>query len=207
MHKQHRLIQAFGLLAFSGVLFFFLVSAALQFLRPDYSFMGTPLSFYLLGPYGDWLHAAFYVLAVAIVMLAVGCYFGSERQTRTAATLVLFILGALGVVVTAISPTDTNANLTLHGAVHIAAAALAFLATSVAMLIQSWRFQQDPRWQPHFRSAIELAIFEFIILWLYALIHYPARGFMEKLTIVLILLWLALVAWWLQSPPRQATVG
>ncbi len=194
----------FGRLAFLGVLYFFLISALVQFLRPDYSFMGTPLSFYLLGPYNGWLHAGFYALAAAIVMLAIGCYFGSERQARTAATLVLFILGALGVVVTAISPTDTNANLTLHGAIHIAAAALAFLTTSVAMLIQSWRFRQDARWRPHFRPAIQLAVFEFIVLWFYALVHSPARGFMEKFTILLILAWLGVVTWWLQSPSTQA---
>ncbi|MDE2460719.1 MAG: hypothetical protein KGL98_05675, partial [Gammaproteobacteria bacterium] len=45
-----------GRLALAGVLYFFLVSTAVQFLRPEYSVMGTPLSFYLLGPYGGWLH-------------------------------------------------------------------------------------------------------------------------------------------------------
>ena len=182
-----------GRLALAGVVYFFLVSAAVQFLRPDYSVMGTPLSFYLLGPYSGWLHGAFYALAAAILLLAIGCYIGSERPARTAATLVLFTLGAAGVVVTAIFPTDTSATLTRHGVIHVVAAAVAFLGTNVAMLIQSWRF----------RNAMELAVFEFIVLWYYALMHYPARGFMEKLTILLILLWLALVGWWLQTPRRD----
>ncbi|HKT30933.1 MAG TPA: DUF998 domain-containing protein [Gammaproteobacteria bacterium] len=191
-----------GRVALIGVLYFFLVSALVQFLRPDYSVMGTPLSFYLLGPYGGWLHGAFYVLAAAILLLAIGCYIGSEPQARTAATLVLFALGAAGVAVTAIFPTDTTATLTRHGVIHVIAAAVAFLATSAAMLIQSWRFRRDPRWRRRFRNAMELAVFEFIVLWYYALMHYPARGFMEKLTIGLILLWLALIAWWLQAPPH-----
>ncbi|MGH8320725.1 MAG: DUF998 domain-containing protein [Gammaproteobacteria bacterium] len=194
-------------MALLGVLNFFLVSVTLQFLRLNYSLIGTPLSFYLLGPYGVWLHIAFYTLAVAIVMIAVGCYLGSVRQARTATTLVLFILGALGVVITAVSPTDTNANLTLHGVIHIAAAALAFLATSVAMLIQSWHFRLDPVWRKHFRPTMELAVFEFIVLWFYALAHIPARGFMEKLTILLILIWLGLVAWRLQSLLARARAG
>lgn len=66
-----------GRLSLAGVLFFFAVSAVLQLLRPDYSFMGTPLSFYLLGPYNGWLHIAFYALAAAIVLLAIGCFAGS----------------------------------------------------------------------------------------------------------------------------------
>lgn len=200
-----RFTNRLGRLALVGVLYFFLVSAVLQFLRPDYSFMGTPLSFYLLGPYSGWLHVAFYALACAIVLLAVGLYLGSAPPARTLATLMLFTLGAAGVVVTAIFPTDTSNTLTRHGVIHILAATAAFLCVSVAMLIQSWRFRQDARWQPHLRSALELAVFEFIVLWYYALVHYPARGFMEKLTILLILLWLALTAWWLQTPADDSS--
>lgn len=195
-----RCVLWLGRLALIGVLYFFLASAVLQFLRPDYNFMGTPLSFYLLGPYSGWLHTGFYALACAIVLLAVGYYFGSEPRARTLATLILFTLGAAGVVVTAIFPTDTSNRLTRHGIIHILAATAAFLCVSVGMLIQSWRFRQEPRWRSHFRAAMELAAFEFIVLWYYALMHYPARGFMEKLTILLILLWLALAAWWLRSP-------
>lgn len=92
----------------------------------------------------------------------------------------------------------------MHGTIHILAAALAFIATSVAMLIQSWCFRHDPAWRPRFRAATELALFEFIVLWVYALAHIPAPGFMEKLTIVLILLWLGLVSWWLQHRDGHA---
>ena len=203
MNKKLLLVHVCGRSALTGVLFFFLVTTLLQFLRPDYSFMGTPLSFYLLGPYNGWLHAAFYALAAAIVLLAVGCYAGSAAQARSAITLVLFILGAVGVVVTALSPTDTNDQLTVHGSIHVLAAALAFMATSFGMLIQSWGFRQDPAWRPHFRPALKLAVFEFMVLWVYALAHIPARGFMEKLTIVLILLWLGQTAYWLSAPRRR----
>ena len=195
-----RFAPAIGRLALVGVLYFFLTSAALQFLRPDYSFMGTPLSFYLLGPYGGWLHSAFYALAAAIALLGAGCYLSCTAAARTGAALVLFIVGATGVLVTAIFQTDTTSTLTLHGVIHVVAAAVAFVCVSVAMLVQSWRFRQDPRWRAHFRPAMELAAFEFVVLWWYALFHYPARGFMEKLTILLILLWLALAACWLQQP-------
>ncbi|MGH8293830.1 MAG: DUF998 domain-containing protein [Gammaproteobacteria bacterium] len=192
-----------GRLALIGVLYFFLTSAVVQFLRPDYSVMGTPLSFYLLGPYSGWLHGAFYALAVAIVLLAIACYIGSQPHARSAAPLTLFMLGAAGVVVTAVFPTDTTSHLTRHGTIHVAGAIVAFLCVSVAMLLQSWRFRQDARWRPRFRAAMELAVCEFVVLWWYALLHFPARGFMEKLTILLILLWLALAAWWLQSRADQ----
>ena len=192
-----------GRLALTGVLYFFVASAVVQVLRPDYSIMGTPLSFYLLGPYGGWLHSAFYALAVAIVLLAVACYIGSQPQARSAAPLTLFALGAAGVVVTAVFPTDTTSHLTRHGAIHVAGAIVAFVCVSVAMLLQSWRLRQDARWRPRFHPAMELAAFEFVVLWWYALLDFPAHGFMEKLTILLILLWLALAAWWLQWPADQ----
>jgi len=200
MTIKHLLVRVSGGLALTGVLFYFLVAAVLQFLRPDYSFMGTPLSFYLLGPYSGWLHAAFYALAIAIASLAVGCYFASAPQARSAAALVLFILGAAGVVVTALASTDTSDKLSVHGAIHLLAAVVAFIATSSGMLIQSWRFRQDPNWRKRFRPALQLAAFEFLVLLIYTLAHIPASGFMEKLTIVLILLWLGQVAVWLSVP-------
>jgi len=183
-----------------GVLYYFLTAVALQFLRPDYSFIDTPLSFYLLGPYNGWLHAAFYALAIAIVLLAIGCYLASAPAARSAATLVLFMLGAIGVVVTTMASTDTSAKLSVHGAIHLLAAAVAFLTTSFGMLVQSWRFRQDPVWRKRYRPAMQLAAFEFLVLLIYALAHIPANGFMEKLTIVLILLWLGQVAVWLSVP-------
>ncbi|MGH8397046.1 MAG: DUF998 domain-containing protein [Gammaproteobacteria bacterium] len=190
MDRVSYLPRWFGWLALTGVLFFFLVSAVLQFLRPDYSFMGTPLSFYLLGPYNGWLHAGFYALAAAIVLLAVATYMASSPQARSVTALVLFVSGAIGVLVTALAATDTNAKLTIHGTIHLAAAELAFIATTFGMLLQSWRFRQDLVWRAHFRTSMWLAVLEFIVLCIYALAHIPASGFMEKLTIVLILLWL-----------------
>lgn len=184
---------------FAGILYFFLASAVLQVLRPDYNFMGTPLSFYLLGTYSAWLQAAFFVLACALILLAAGYYFSSEPRLRALPPLFLFSLGAAGVVVTALFQTDTSSRLTRHGLIHIAGAVTAFLCVSVAMLLQSWAFRRSPRWQAHFRTALGLAAFEFLVLWIYALAHIPARGFMEKLTILLILIWLSLAAWWLQA--------
>lgn len=197
--RSTQLRRWLGRLALAGILYFFLASAALQFLRPDYNFLGTPLSFYLLGAYSGWLQAAFFVLACALVLLAAGYYSSSEPRSRAALPLILFSAGAAGVVVTALFQTDTSSTLTRHGLLHILGAVSAFLCVSVAMLFQSWRFRRNPRWRPHFRPAFGLAVFEFLVLWIYALARIPARGFMEKLTIVLIILWLGLAAWWLQA--------
>lgn len=70
------------------------------------------------------------------------------------------------------------------------------------MLIQSWRLRQDPNWQQRYRPALQLAAYEFLVLLIYALAHILASGFMEKLTILLILLWLGQVAVWLSVPRR-----
>lgn len=192
-----------GRLALAGVLYFLGASIALQFLRPDYNFMGTPLSFYLLGAYSGWLQAAFFILAGALIALATGYFAGSARQARSFAAPTLFIIGAAGVVTVVTFPTDTTNVPTLHGVIHVVGATVAFLCVSFAMLIQSWHFRRDPHWQKHFHPAMALAAVEFIVLWTYALARIPARGFMEKLTILLILAWLALAAWWLQQPRAQ----
>lgn len=184
------LIAWLGRWAVIGVLFFLAVAVLLQFLRTDYLWIKTPLSFYLLGPWNGWLHAGFFALAVAIALIAAGLYLDSPSGARSAATLLLFGVGAAGVVLTALAPTDVGSHLTLHGALHLIGAALAFLFTSTGMLLQSWYFRRHPRWRAIFPGALTLALIEYLWLWFYALVRTPVNGLVQKITILLILAWL-----------------
>lgn len=192
-----------GRLGLAGVLWFLLTAVALQFLRSDYLWIKTPLSFYLLGPCNGWLHSGFYALAAAIALIAAGLYLSSARQARSAATLLLFWVGAAGVVLTAAARTDTTDHLTAHGALHLIGAAVAFLFTSTGMLLQSWYFGREPRWRAAYPGALALALAEYLWLWFYALVRTPVNGLVQKITILLILAWLAFAARRLAFPAPQ----
>ena len=204
-HVRARTVRALGAVALLGVATFAAVCTAVQFLRTDYNWLGVPLSFYVIGPYGGMVEAGYLALAPGLAALGAGWYFALDRGARSVAPMLLFILSAIALGVTAVEITDVPGGPhTLHGRIHVLAAVATFLSVTVAMLLQSWRLRRDPRWHPRFLSAFPLACIAFIALWADALVKAIPRGLGEKVVIALILLWLWRAAWWLVRGPRAA---
>jgi hypothetical protein len=196
-----------GAIALIGVAVFATICGAAQFLRSDYDWLRVPLSFYVLGRYGRVVEACYFILAVGLVALGIGWYRALDRNARSAAPLLLFMLAAVALCVTAAESTDVPGRPpTLHGVVHVIAANATFLCITVAMLLQSWRLRLDPGWRTRFRSAFALAAIAFVALWIDALVKGLPRGLSEKGVIALILLWLWRASWWLlRGHVRQGT--
>ncbi len=188
-----------GALSVLGLAFFFISALLLQFLRGDYDWVTTPLSFYLLGPYSTWLVVAYFALAASIALVALALWQELVPAARQRAPLLLFLGAALCVCIVALAHTDTpyGPHPTAHGLLHNLAAALAFLGITVGMLLQSWRFRLDPVWQRYHWRALILAAVTFVAFWLYALWRALPRGASEKAVILLVLLWLLFVSRWL----------
>jgi len=117
--------------------------------------------------------------------------------------LSLFLIAAIALAVTAWAETDRGGAtvLTTAGAIHAVSAPLAFLGTTLGMLLQSWVLRRDPRWRGHFAMAFGLAVFCFVALWLHGLWRELPRGLSQKAVIAMILVWLALAAHWLRRTP------
>jgi hypothetical protein len=194
--------RQFGLAGGTGVCAFLLVCASAQMLRTDLDWLRAPLSFYLIGPHALWVRGAYFALATALLALGVGYYRALSPRARSAAPLLLFACGSLGLVVTALAETNTYLSPpTLEGFIHGVAAQTAFLCTTTAMLLQSWRLREDPLWRPRFVAAFALAAFCFIALWVQTLWRDVPRGLTQKLLILAILYWLGLAASWLRKSP------
>lgn len=190
--------RTLGLITLMGVATFAVICGGAQVVRGDYDWIRVPLSFYVLGPYGRVVEASYFALAPGLAALGVGWYHALDRGARSAAPLLLFVIAAVALVVTAVEFTDIPERpQTLHGHVHVIAAGVTFLCVTVAMLLQSWRMRHDPRWRPHFRGAFALAAITFIALWTYALVKAIPRGLGEKTVVALILIWLWCAGWWL----------
>jgi hypothetical protein len=194
------LARTAGTLALAGVLGFASVAAGLQWLRVDLDWVRAPLSFYLIGPHGTWLQAAYMALAIALAAVGVGYHNAMPAQARSRVAMGLFLLGACALAVTALAETDRGGGrvLTLAAKVHAIAAPLAFLGTTLGMLVQSWSLRRDPRLRERFVLAFGLAVFCFAALWLHALWRDLPRGLSQKVVIVAILLWLGLASHWLR---------
>ncbi|WP_206860660.1 DUF998 domain-containing protein [Lysobacter changpingensis] len=197
--------RAVGTWALAGVIVFATVATAVQFLRTDLDFVRATLSFYLLGPSGLWLQLAYLGLALSLGLIGAGYYGAATRAGRSRAALCLFLVGAIGVAVTAWAETDRGgaAALTMAAKIHAISAPLAFLGTTVGMLVQSWALRRDPRWRRHFALAFGLAVFCFVALWLHALWRDLPRGLSQKAVIAAIVAWLVLAAHWLRRTPAN----
>lgn len=194
-----------GTAALAGVLVFALVCFAAQWLRTDLDWQRTPLSFYLLDPYGAWVRGAYFALAVALVSIGWGWYLALSREARSAAPLLLFACAALALATTAVAETGRPGQpIVLESLVHGVAAQAAFLCTTTAMLLQAWRLRRDARWRGRFAIASWLAIVAFVGLWVHALWRDAPRGLTQKIEIAMVLAWLGLAAHWLRSRPRPA---
>lgn len=183
-------------IALAGFIVFAVVAIESQFLRADLDWYATPLSFYLLGPYGAWLKTAYVALAIGTATLASALYRAMEPAARSAAPLLLFALAAIGIVVTAFAHTDVpRVDPTFEGFVHGNAARAAFLCVTSAMLLQSWRFRHDARWRAFFAPAFGLAALAFALLWAHTLWRGSPRGLGQKVVIALVVAWLVATAW------------
>jgi hypothetical protein len=173
-----------------------------QVLRADLDWLRAPLSFYLIGPHALWVRCAYFALAAALFALGVGYYRALSVKARSAAPLLLFFCGGIALTVTALAETNTHLSPpTLMGFIHGVAAQAAFLCTTAAMLLQSWRLRDDALWRFRFAPAFALAIFCFLALWVQTLWRDVPRGLTQKLLILAILSWLGLAAYWLRRAP------
>ena len=183
-------------IALAGMLAFLATGIAAQCLRPDLDWIQVPNSFYLIGPWGGMVRAGYYALALALVLLGAAGYAALAAEARSAAPLLLFVVGGAALALTALATTDTwNRPPTLHGYVHGVAAQSAFLCTATAMLLQAWRLRGDARWQRWFRPAFAYAALCFVLLWVQALWRALPRGLSQKALILLMLGWLVAAAW------------
>lgn len=206
-----------GLISLVLVMVFVASCCALQWLRPDLDWRLAPMSSYLRGPYGGWLRLAYYGLGIGLVLLGQGLHGAVEPHRRSTAPRRLLLLAGVALVVTAITETHLP-GLDRRQAlqVHQLAALVTFVSVTLAMLLQSWRFQGHAAWRPYFRGAFALALAAFIALGVYATgprlphaLEWP-QGILQKLVITLIVAWLALAAWRLRrlqasASPRAAT--
>lgn len=186
-----------GALALASVALFLVIGAGAQWLRGDLDWQAAPLSFYLLGDYGLVLKAAYFALAVGLLMLGLGARLAFGPRLRVAP--LLFLFAGLALVLTALFDTDFAGTRSMTGRVHGLAAQASFLCVSLAMLLQSWSLREFPEWRGRFAPALALALLATAALWLHAIWREAPRGLMQKGVILLILCWLGLFAYWLRG--------
>lgn len=207
--QHHPHWQSFaGLFVLLALLLFSATALSLQWLRTDLDWISATLSLYLHGPGGLGLRIAYCVLAAAIAGIALALYLDESPRTRRGLPLALFWVAAAGLCGVAIGDSYLpDAAPLLAPLVHGLSAQTAFLCVSCAMLLQTWQFRGDPRWQQRFRLAWGWAWLTFVCLWIHVGWRVGPRGLGQKLVIAMVLIWLAPVAYALWRMPRAEAVA
>lgn len=186
-----------------AVVIFAAVCGAAQFWRSDLDPIAVPLSIYLTGQGGAYVRLAYYLMGVALIFFAADAYRATTPALRSVLASALFALpGLLLPVVAASELLKGSAYENQAALVHGLAAQATFLMLSFGMLLLASRWRRDPRLGASRFAGVTVAWLATIVLWLQVFLRQLPHGLMQKLAIVLILLWLAWAALQLLRMPR-----
>lgn len=192
----------------AGLAAFGFTALAVQWMRVDLDWVFAPLSFYLVGAYGALLKTAYAGLALSLTLIGLQFFRALRPGARSDLAPWLFGAASVSILVTAFADTHLpGAPRTTSGYVHAIAAPIAFLAATVAMLLQSWHLRYDPAWRHRFAPAFALALACFAGLWIHALVREWPRGLTQRCVIASILAWLCIAAAWLRSAARTQSLA
>lgn len=182
-------------LALAGIALFVAAAISLHLLRPELDPVHTQMSVYLIGPWGPLLQAAYVALSVAMAGLAWAAWRGAPPASRSAAPLLMLVLGGLCLSITAYAWMDLpGVEASLEGLLHGVTAQGAFLFTTSGLVLQALRLRHDARWRRQARWLLPWALACFGAIWVLALWRELPRGLAQKAVIASIVGWLAAMA-------------
>ncbi|MDV6329936.1 DUF998 domain-containing protein [Asticcacaulis sp. 201] len=182
--------------------YFSIALIALHFIRPDYTPIDHMISDYAVGRAGWLMTTAFVALGFGCLSLSLGLWRAGPKKVSATIGRLLLILAFLGLMVTAVFPTDLEtAKDTLHGTIHTASFLVNIVSISVAALTLSLSFGADPRWKsirlPSLLIVVAL-VGAFVVQ--YLTLHRGAPyGFTNRAFVLVVMSWLFFVAFCLKK--------
>lgn len=186
-----------GAFVIAVVLFAVAVQTAMHVLEPEFDPVRVPMSAYVLGAYGAWVTANYFVLAAGIFSLG---YFITTTLPRTRlakSAFSLFLIAAGGAVIAGSFPMDSpGAALTSSGRLHMAGGALTFPLWALGALLFTVSVRGNPRW--HSVSAV-LTILAAMVVAAAATMFLSVAilgfgGYAQRLLVVSLFAWMILAA-------------
>lgn len=129
----------------------------MHFLRPDYAPVNHMISDYGVGPYGWIMSTAFIAMSIGIATLVIGLVRGGPSSTPARLGTILLAIASIGLVVSAIFPTDLVPPSTRTGRIHTMSFLVNVISIMLASILLSVSFGSQPCWRPFQRTAAILA--------------------------------------------------
>jgi hypothetical protein len=145
---------AFATVAMACFVYSAMALLTLHFLRPDYAPATNFISNYAVGRYGWLMTTWFLAMSGGLLMLAAGLYTHGLRSVVARLGIFLLVVAAIGLVVSAIFPTDIpGAPSTSSGAIHDKSFLVNVGSIFIATVLLSTGFGLHPAWRPYRRTA------------------------------------------------------
>ncbi len=170
-----------------------------QSLPPHYSPISQAESDLAVGPYGYVMTINFVLRGLMGLAFLLGLA-GTTRLVREARVgTALVAVWGVGALLLAAFPTDVGPPLTVHGAIHIVVAFLAFAGGSIGELLLSLHFREEARLRGWATGATAVSVLAIVMMLVYFTgdkIHRvaPFSGLLERVFIGLVLLWMLVTA-------------
>ncbi|HZU13642.1 MAG TPA: DUF998 domain-containing protein [Chloroflexota bacterium] len=183
-------------IAIGGVVTYVALDIIVQALPPHDSPIRQPESDLAVGPYGWIMTINFVVRAIlsgAILVALKGVLLPSWRTLLGLAFLGTWTAGAL---LLALFPADVGRLQTVHGGIHLAVAALAFVSMPIGAVLLSRSLAMDARWADLGQRVMPFAyltVAGFAVLVLGSVMH-RISGLTERLFLASALLWILILA-------------
>ena len=164
----------------------------LHVLRPDYAPAHHFISDYAVGRYGWVMTTWFLAMSCGCLMLLLGLV--RSGPNLIAARIGTFLLGvaSIGLVVSAIFPTDVRLPETPSGEIHYVSFLVNIGSLLVAIMLLSVSFGSQPRWRPYRRTALTLAglVVLAAVLQFLTLRKGAPYGLANRLAVTVLIAWL-----------------
>ena len=171
-------------IVFIGAAYYVLVGAILHVLEPDYDPRFKFMSDYAWSSHGWRMTTTFFVLALAILAVALGIRAVPGSLSRAPIGWGIPVVAAAGVIL---------AGVFRGFPLHDVAGALAFPGMAMAALFMSWRFRQAAEWRSiHWGTALMSLGMLAALLSMIANVGWP--GLQQRVFLVQFLIWLCLVS-------------
>jgi len=115
------------------------------------------ISDYGVGQYGWIMSTAFVAMGIGLLTLVIGLFRGGPRSTPARIGTILLAIASIGLVISAIFPTDLLPPSTRTGRIHTMSFLVNVISIMLAAILLSVSFGSQPRWRPFQRTAAVLA--------------------------------------------------
>jgi len=181
-------------------IWFAISSIYLQIIRTDLDIVKDALSLYAIGSGGFILETGFYSIGITQILIAFMLFKKNAGKKASATAMFLAGLGAVivGVMPTHVEPVDIIVKLP-----HVIGATMQFVFFSIAVLLLSKNLCSDGFRRYTISTGIITTMLFILILFLFIVsskIEINFFGFVEKLEIYAINLWLMAISWKLGRP-------